>query len=552
MYQLLISFILSLAAVSTAAPVQNETRVDSAWDIIVIGAGPAGIIVAERMSKAGKKTLLLEGGGPSYWITGGRQKPAWLDNQQLSRVDVPGLYKSIFADQGNLTCAEHANAFTGCTLGGSSAINAGLFFEPPRSDFDTYFPKGWKHKDVSAAIDRVYDTVPSDDVYSQDDKFYVQSGYVAAKKWLVDGAGYANVDINKEADNKSKVFGRPIFDYVNGQRGGPVRTYLQDAIKRKNFQLQMNTRVERIIRNGDTATGVSAIVNGTAKVIKLASGGRVISSGGALQSPALLWFSGIGDPALRANLTAGGKLDGVSDWINNAEVGNGLFDNPNTFIELSNPSIQSYVHNYSNPIPADALAYTQHRSGPYSFASETSAFWDTLKVDNHTIGFQGTIDSSGFADWTSNNTITLNVYGTSGLFSSGKVELNDQYLPGPDNNVYYSDSRDGDAIATFIHSIFAKLDPKVLTPLNIPLNSTQTQIRDYITSSTAYTRGEVNHWSSSCRIGKCVDANTVVKGTKNIHVVDASIVAPLTVNPQFGVMIAAEHASDLILKLGKY
>ena len=56
----------------------------------------------------------------------------------------------------------------------------------------------------------------------------------------------------------------------------------------------------------------------------------------------------------------------------------------------------------------------------------------------------------------------------------------------------------------------------------------------------------VNHWSSSCRIGACVDVNTTVVGMKNLNVVDASIVMPLTVNPQFGVMVVAEKAAALI------
>lgn len=64
--------------------------------MISTGAGPAGIVVADRMSEAGKRTLLLEQGGPSYYITGGRDRPDWLQNTNLSRVDVPGLYKSIF------------------------------------------------------------------------------------------------------------------------------------------------------------------------------------------------------------------------------------------------------------------------------------------------------------------------------------------------------------------------------------------------------------------------------------------------------------------------
>jgi cellobiose dehydrogenase (acceptor) len=98
--------------------------------------------------------------------------------------------------------------------------------------------------------------------------------------------------------------------------------------------------------------------------------------------------------------------------------------------------------------------------------------------------------------------------------------------------VYYSDPQDADDIAQFIFNIFQGLNSSGLTPLNLPQNSTKDAIKTYITSSTAYTRGEVNHWSSSCRIGSCVDVNTQVKGTNNIHVVDGSILEPLTVNPQ--------------------
>ena len=525
------SLILAIAGLATAVPVAgNDQLASDSWDIIVVGAGPAGIIVADRMSEAGKKTLLIEGGGTSYAITGGTQSPAWLSGTNLSRVDVPGLYKSIFADQGTLTCQNYTNAFVGCTIGGSSAINAGLFFQPPSSDFDDYFVDGWKYKDVNASIGKVYSNVPASDVYSENKEFYEQSGYDAAKKWLVDGAGFANVDLNAQANNKSKVFGRPIFDYNNGQRGGPATTYLQKALKSTNFHLQINSRVRRVARNGTTATGVVLADNTT---VKLAAGGRVILSGGAMQSPQILMYSGIGDPSIKQNLTAGGILDGVDGWINNTAVGAGLFDNPNTFIEFSGPSIRSYVYNYTNPIPSDAKLYLDSRSGPYYFASETSAFWDYItNPDGSKTGCQGTIDSAGFSDFMSNNTITLNVYGTSGMKSSGKIVLDEKYLPGPSSEVYYSDPQDAKAISQFIFNIFQALNGSDLTPLNMQANWTTSQIYDYITSSTAYTRGEVQHWSSSCRIGSCVDVNTQVVGTKNIHVVDASILMPLTVNPQ--------------------
>ena len=536
-----------------AFPIEPRTLTTTLWDVIVVGSGPAGIIVASRLSQnATKKVLLLEGGGPSYGITGGTEQPQWLVGTNLTRVDVPGEYLSIFSTPTNLTCGSNVNAFAGCTIGGNSAINAGLFFEPPSSDFDTYFPVGWKHTDLEPSITRLYQTQPSTNNTSQDHIRYLQSGYVAAKSWLVGGAGYTEVDINADAAVKTKVFGHPIYDYNNGQRSGPVISYMQSALTRSNFHLQSGTWVQRVVRTGSTATGVVANVSGVMTTISLAAKGRVILSAGALKSPELLMKSAIGDPAVLTRLQQANKLGGVpaSSWINNTAIGAGLFDNPNTFIELSSPAIQSYVYSYSSPAPTDEALYLHNRSGPYSFASEVSVFWDYVKHSDGTqAGMQGTIGSSGYSGYTNSSTVTLNVYGTSGLKSSGNVVLDSNFIPGPSSSVYYSNAQDAQDIATFIHTIFAALPGSGLTPLNIPQTATQAQIVQYITTYSAYARGETNHWSSSCRLGACVDTNATVIGMTNLHVVDGSIVAPLTVNPQMGIMIAAERASELIGKL---
>ncbi|KAF2085439.1 GMC oxidoreductase [Saccharata proteae CBS 121410] len=529
------SILLGFLSLAAAAPltitINSDCWTKESWDVIVVGSGPAGIIVADR------------------------ERPDWLNGTDLSRVDVPGLYNTIFDDGGHLVCGNLTNAYGGCTIGGSSAINAGLFFEPPAFDFDTYFPEGWKHADVKASIDRLYARQPEvhEPETSMNNKDYLDSFYDVAKAWLVDGAGYAEVDINGEAALKTKVFGRTIYDYENGQRGGPVTTYLQSALSRPHFQLQHGVRVQRVVRDGSQATGVVAMVNGQEKTINLNPNGRVVLSGGAIQSPQILMYSAIGEPETLTKLQSAGILGDVpaTSWINSTSIGAGLFDNPNTFIELQSSSLTSYTYNYSSPPADDQALYLNERSGPYAFAGQTSVFWTTLNHTDGTVtGLQGTIGTAGYSDYTNQHTTTLNIYGTSGLLSTGRVVLDANNVPGPSDDVYYSDTagRDAQDIAQFIRDIFDAL-PADLEPLNIARNASVDEIKTYITTTSAYAKGQVNHWSSSCRIGSCVDANAQVIGTDNVHVVDASIVAPLTVNPQFGIMVAAERASELILKL---
>ncbi|KAF2845695.1 GMC oxidoreductase [Plenodomus tracheiphilus IPT5] len=544
----LLSVALAIGSASTSSCNGGE------WDVIVVGSGPAGIVVSDRMSEAGKKTLLLEQGGPSYYVTGGRARPDWLNETDLSRVDVPGLFKSIFStSDGDLTCApDIVKSFQGCTVGGNTAINAGLFFQPPASDWDRYFPAGWKNDDMQSAIEKVRTTQPSTDNPSQDGKRYLQSGYEGAKQWLVDGAGYADVGLNDgpEKHSKSKVFGHPIWNYEGGQRSGPVKTYLQSALQRSNFAFQTGTKVVRVIRNGETATGVQTKSAGADSTndICVKEGGRVILSGGALLSPQLLMWSGIGDPEILTNLSTNGLLTVPSpDWINNTAVGDKLFDNPNTFIELKSDSISSFEYNYSDPPPGARELYLESRSGPYTFASQTSAFWDFIQQGDDLVGCQGTIDSSGFRDYKENGTITLNVYGTSGLHSFGRVELDVNGTASPAID-FYSNKLDASAVGTFIYNIFKAL-PSHLNPVNIARTSTLEQLTAWISTPSDYTMGMVSHWSSSCRLESCVDADTKVIGMSNLFVVDSSIVQPLTTNPVMGVMIAAERAVERILAL---
>src|SRR5579859_489433 len=167
---------------------------------------------------------------------------------------------------------------------------------------------------------------------------------------------------------------------------------------------------------------------------------------------------------------------------------------------------------------------------------------------------QGTITSYGYADYKCPGCFTLNIYGTSGLQSRGRVDLDNNWVPTPSNDtIYQSNTTDADDIASFIHPILQALNKTNITSLNVPQNATQDQIRDYITTASPYARGITNHWGGSTKMsGSCdtgvVTPNTKVCGMQNLYIVDGGIIPSLfTVNPQYGIMVAGEHASDNIL-----
>jgi cellobiose dehydrogenase (acceptor) len=72
----------------------------TSYDYIVVGSGAGGIIAADRLSEAGKKVLLLERGGPSVAITGGRDVPPWANGTTLTRFDIPGEFQAEFGSSG--------------------------------------------------------------------------------------------------------------------------------------------------------------------------------------------------------------------------------------------------------------------------------------------------------------------------------------------------------------------------------------------------------------------------------------------------------------------
>ena len=84
--------------------------------------------VADKLSEAGHKVLLIEKGPPSTGRWKGTMKPTWLEDTDLTRFDVPGLCNQIWVDSEGIACTD-TDQMAGCVLGGGLAVNAGLWWK---------------------------------------------------------------------------------------------------------------------------------------------------------------------------------------------------------------------------------------------------------------------------------------------------------------------------------------------------------------------------------------------------------------------------------------
>ena len=233
------------------------------------------------------------------------------------------------------------------------------------------FPSGWKSSDMSAAVSRVFSRIPGTELPSMDGKEYLPQGYNLIGTALKN-AGWANVSANSVPDSKNRTFTRGPFMYINGERGGPLATYLTTAIARKNFKLIMNTDVKRVIRTSGHVTGVEVATyasGGYSGVVNLTPNtGRVVLSAGTFGSPRIMFRSGIG-PTDQLTIVKGSALDSKTminstQWMN-LPVGYNLDDHVNTDIVILHPNVTFYdfYAAYDSPIAADKNSYLKSRTG---------------------------------------------------------------------------------------------------------------------------------------------------------------------------------------------
>ena len=325
------------------------------YDYIVVGAGSAGCVMANRLSEdPSNRVLLLEAGGKDY----------------NPNIHVPAGFANM-VDNTSLNWAyetepqEHLNQRKlywprGKVLGGSSAINAMVYLrgQPqdydnwaalgnPGWDFDSVLPYFLKSQDQQRGASRLHGTGGPLAVQDLRHVNPLTNIFVKAGEQL----GYPlNPDFNGEQQDGFGIYQATQRD---GRRCSSATAYLRPALKRPNLDVITGAFAEKLILENHRAAGVEVRHKGKTRKFH---GGQIILSGGAINSPQLLMLSGVG-PADHL------RSFGIDVKHDLAGVGQNLQDHLDICTLASSSSRQTY--DKTNRVFA-GIKYLLTRSGPAS------------------------------------------------------------------------------------------------------------------------------------------------------------------------------------------
>lgn len=279
----------------------DQSHLSLEYDFIVIGAGSAGAVVANRLTEIPHwKVLLIEAGPDENEISDTPSLAAYL---QLSKLD--WCYKTKPSNSSCLGMKNNrCNWPRGKVLGGSSVLNYMIYVRGNRHDYDLWHElgnEGWDYENVLHYFKKSEDN--RNPYLSDSNRYHRKGGYLTVQEspWhsplvaaFVDAGtelGYENRDINGE---KQKGFMIAQGTIRRGSRCSTAKAFLRPIRLRKNFHLSMNSHVTRLLIDpkNKRAHGVEFLKNGKRYQIKAKK--EVILAAGAINTPQLMMLSGIG------------------------------------------------------------------------------------------------------------------------------------------------------------------------------------------------------------------------------------------------------------------
>ncbi|MFC7688796.1 GMC family oxidoreductase [Paeniroseomonas aquatica] len=266
------------------------------YDYIIVGAGSAGAVVANRLSADPRhRVLLLEAGPAGHpWshVPIGYAK-------LLTNPTVNWLYA---AEPEPATNGRRIPVPRGRLLGGSSAINGLAFVRGQAQDFDTWAQmgnKGWSYADVLPVFKRMerYEG-PGDDAYrgrhgplrvtnpAPSEPLYAALIAAAAEVGIAHNPDYNGATQDGIAMSQATIAAR--------RRMSTAQCYLAPIRRRPNLRIETGALAESLLLDGQRCIGVRYSVGGQPREAR--AGREVVVSGGSINSPQLLELSGIGEP----------------------------------------------------------------------------------------------------------------------------------------------------------------------------------------------------------------------------------------------------------------
>lgn len=264
------------------------------FDFVIVGAGSAGSVLADRLSEDGRnRILVLEYGGSDSSIF--IRMPSAL-NIPLNKARYNWGYQSepeIYLNNRRI------NTPRGKVIGGSSAINGLVHVRGNPLDFDRWQEEGasgWNYGDVLPYFKRSETRAEGGNEY-RGDKGPLHTSYGGLANPLYRGfveaakqAGYPETeDIN---GYRQEGFGRIDMTVHRGRRWSAADAYLKPAMRRPNVEVRTLALATKVVFDGQRAVGVSYLKGGKERFA--AANREVIIAGGAINSPQLLKLSGIG------------------------------------------------------------------------------------------------------------------------------------------------------------------------------------------------------------------------------------------------------------------